>query len=766
MEDEKGARRDAATIPGEIEGLAEEQGRLAATLALAGALLESARAGDEKNTAAIVAAKREMGEYTAHAMANLYTDDGFQELAEAAQYVGQINSQIALRQENAGRIIMLEKMLQSPYFARIDFLFEGDDAAEKMYIGRSTLKKPETNEIVVYDWRAPVAGLFYRFSPGKAHYDAPAGRIEGELLLKRQYEIRAGKLEYFFDADVEIVDEFLRQFLSRNASARMKTIVETIQRDQDAVIRDNENDLLMVQGAAGSGKTSIGLHRVAWLMYQGLANRLAADNIVILSPNTLFERYISNILPELGEQNAVSLTVEKILDKILGGRDIQSKNQLMEIITANEDEEECRLMKDCLEFKTGFPFLEILERFIRILPSRFIDFRDIDYAGRRIAARQELQNRIVNGKRGLSLAVSLRQTETAILDRVHGLRKERLKKLSRFVKRYNYSPPEGEAAVRLLSILESTALIKEIRKFTKLDYLGLYRRLIGDKACFYSLAKGIPLPDNIGEILDYTINNLKGGPLRHEDALALSYLTLRLGGYRFMENIRQVVLDEAQDYYPLHYMLYGGLFPKARYTVLGDMNQTIGREVDVAFYEQIRRILNKEKSTLVVMNKSFRCTSEILRFSAGFLEGGEDMESFSRHGEEPSVHTAPDEDRLAEMIMDEAALCRDKGCKSIGLITKTAAAASRWQGKLEGMYLAEESREEELTGTFIIPVYLTKGLEFDAVLILDADQTHYHSREDRKLLYIASSRALHRLALFHTGEASPWLKQNIERGRG
>ena len=190
-------------------------------------------------------------------------------------------------------------MIKSPYFARIDFKFDDEDEFEKIYIGRSSLRKNSYQEMYVYDWRSPIASVFYRFMTGEAFYDAPCGRVTGELNLKRQYEIKNGTLEYFFDSDVQIVDEFLRQLLSQNTTAKMKAIVETIQHEQDVVIRDMENDLLMVQGVAGSGKTSIALHRAAYLMYQGLQTKLSANNIMIISPNSIFEQYISNVLPEL-----------------------------------------------------------------------------------------------------------------------------------------------------------------------------------------------------------------------------------------------------------------------------------------------------------------------------------------------------------------------------------------------------------------------------------------------------------------------------------
>ena len=181
----------------------------------------------------------------------------------------------------------------------------------------------------VYDWRSPIASVFYRFVMGQVFYYAPGGRITGEVNLKRQYEISNGVLEYFFEADVQIVDEFLRKLLSQNTSSKMKTIVETIQKDQDIVIRDMENDLMMVQGVAGSGKTSVALHRATYLMYQGLTTKLSANNIIIISQNSLFEQYISNVLPELGENNIVSVVFEEILTTILQLQHIQSKNQFL-----------------------------------------------------------------------------------------------------------------------------------------------------------------------------------------------------------------------------------------------------------------------------------------------------------------------------------------------------------------------------------------------------------------------------------------------------
>ena len=218
--------------------------------------------------------------------------------------------------------------------------------------------KDNSYDMFVYDWRSPIASVFYRFVTGQAFYDAPVGRITGEVSLKRQYEINKGVLEYFFDADVQIVDEFLRKLLSQNNSSKMKTIVETIQKEQDIVIRDMENDLMMVQGVAGSGKTSIALHRAAYLMYQGLSTKLSANNIIIISPNTIFEQYISNVIPELGEDNVVSVVFEEMLAVILQNQQIQSRNQFLENLITSTGYR--NIIKNSIEFKTSRQFMEIL----------------------------------------------------------------------------------------------------------------------------------------------------------------------------------------------------------------------------------------------------------------------------------------------------------------------------------------------------------------------------------------------------------------------
>ena len=671
-----------------------------------------------------------------------------------------MSSKISALEVGANKMLSLERMTQSPYFARIDFQFEGEEESEEIYIGRNTLMDEKSSDMYVYDWRSPLASVFYRFGVGKAFYDAPNGRISGEVSLKRQFEIHHGVLEYFFDADVQIMDEFLRKLLSQNASSTMKTIVETIQKDQDIVIRDMENDLMMVQGVAGSGKTSVALHRAAYLMYQGLSTKLSAHNIMIISPNTLFEKYISNVLPELGEDNVISVNFEGMLKTILPSAQIQTRHQLLENLITCQDKVKSRLMKRSVEFKTSPQFKEILEHFIDDIPRKWIQFSDVDYDGKCIAIHSLLKAEILDRKRMAPLGLRLKQLEDSIFLTVHEMRKSRMKKLKDFVRQYKEHIFEVEEFARLLSISESTALFRNVERFTKLDILSFYKKLFHDLSYFQRLAKGIQLPDDIDQILKYTQENLKEDQLPYEDGIALAFLQLKIYGFRYGKSIKQVVIDEVQDYYPIHFEILKILFPQARYTILGDIYQTIEKPEELTFYDQINKILDKKKSTLITMNKSFRCTNEILNFSRRFLQQGLEVESFSRKGEEPKVCGAHDQAALDEMIIKEIQFCKEANYQSIGLLCKTEKDAKalyeRLNGRLEIRFISSDTITD-IKGVFVLPLYMAKGLEFDAVLLCETDKEHYSSEDDKKLLYIGCTRALHRLSLFYTGEMSPLL---------
>ena len=708
-----------------------EEKRLAQTISLAEEQLKQAKEAADKKKSEIIEAKKDVRENTEHGITSLYTSDGFEALVELSQYINPVTDKIIDYEEEEHKILLLEKMIKSPYFARIDFKFDDEDEFEKIYIGRSSLRKNSYQEMYVYDWRSPIASIFYRFMTGEAFYDAPCGRVTGELNLKRQYEIKNGKLEYFFDSDVQIVDEFLRQLLSQNTTAKMKAIVETIQHEQDVVIRDMENDLLMVQGVAGSGKTSIALHRAAYLMYQGLQTKLSANNIMIISPNSIFEQYISNVLPELGEDNVISSVFEDILSALLIGRKIQSRNDFLENLIVNSKYKE--ISRNSIEFKTSSFFREILDQFLIDIPRQWIEFEDVYYEGKCVVSGQILKDKIL-GRPETPLGIKLEQLEDYILEQIFGTGKGRGHK-------------------------EEKNLIKqEIQKFIKIDIVELYKILFSNEAYFYSLLQNSNPSQNIKNIWKYTKENLEADSLYYDDAIAIAYLYLKIYGTNKYKNIKQVVIDEAQDYYPLQYEIFNLLFSNAKFTILGDMKQTLAKKEDISFYEQIQKILNKKKSSLIMLDKSFRCTNEILNFSLKFIEQSSQIKSFNRNGDSPKVYIADNSEIFIDEIVKEIKLCQEKGFQSICLICKTEKNSTYLFNKIKhklDIQLIKNGSVSDLQGVFILPVYMSKGLEFDAVLICDADSQNYHDEDDKNLLYVACTRALHKLSLFCENEVSP-----------
>ena len=707
-----------------------EEKRLAQTISLAEEQLKQAKEAADKKKSEIIEAKKDVRENTEHGITSLYTSDGFEALVELSQYINPVTDKI-IDYEEEHKILLLEKMIKSPYFARIDFKFDDEDEFEKIYIGRSSLRKNSYQEMYVYDWRSPIASVFYRFMTGEAFYDAPCGRVTGELNLKRQYEIKNGILEYFFDSDVQIVDEFLRQLLSQNTTAKMKAIVETIQHEQDVVIRDMENDLLMVQGVAGSGKTSIALHRAAYLMYQGLQTKLSANNIMIISPNSIFEQYISNVLPELGEDNVISSVFEDILSELLNGRKIQSRNDFLENLIVNSIYKE--ISRNSIEFKTSSFFREILDQFLIDIPRQWIEFEDVYYEGKCVVSGQILKDKIL-GRPETPLGIKLEQLEDYILEQIFGTGKGRGHK-------------------------EEKNLIKqEIQKFIKIDIVELYKILFSNEAYFYSLLQNSNPSQNIKNIWKYTKENLEADSLYYDDAIAIAYLYLKIYGTNKYKNIKQVVIDEAQDYYPLQYEIFNLLFSNAKFTILGDMKQTLAKKEDISFYEQIQKILNKKKSSLIMLDKSFRCTNEILNFSLKFIEQSSQIKSFNRNGDSPKVYIADNSEIFIDEIVKEIKLCQEKGFQSICLICKTEKNSTYLFNKIKhklDIQLIKNGSVSDLQGVFILPVYMSKGLEFDTVLICDADSQNYHDEDDKNLLYVACTRALHKLSLFCENEVSP-----------
>lgn len=529
----------------------------------------------------------------------------------------------------------MEKLQDSPYFGRFDFTEPGTVENEKIYIGLSNIINRETGDIWVYDWRAPISSIFYRYELGPAQYDAPDGSVDGKVMLKRQYKIKHSNLIYFFDCNITINDEMLQEILSSNASPKMRNIVESIQKEQDAIIRDEQNDLLIVQGAAGSGKTSVALHRIAFLLYQGLNIKLTSQNIVIVSPNQIFSGYISDVLPELGEENVNQFTFEDFSrEHIKDKGTIESRNHQLERLILCGHSQDLAQQRESIAFKGSECFLQILDRFLAYYERHMVNFEDIYYHEKILLTRQQLRTAFLNSRRTLPLAKRMKSIELMIFDKIHPHRNTRLDKIQKL------------------------------------------------------------------------------------------------------------------------------LFKYASFTVLGDLNQTIGREADETLYESIAEIFQKKLSLKVTLKKSYRSSYEITEYAKKIPAAPIPIEATERHECEPQVIEMPSSEALSQTIVQTAHSYLEQGYESIAILCKTSKEAQALYTQLAddtSIKLIHSGDEEMQKGILILPVYMAKGLEFDAVIIHNAGAAYYLNGLDRKLLYIACTRALHRLVLYYTGEKSPFI---------
>ncbi len=675
--------------------------------------------------------------------------------AETAQYLSGLQTQMATYRVYADRLKKLNLLNDSPYFGRIDFA-EGRQRAESYYIGRASLRDPLTYQMQVCDWRSPLASMFYRSVPGRASFMAPDGEISGSLLLKRQYEISGGALNYFFDTDFHIKDGVLKKLLSQKASAWLKAIVESLQEAQDRLIRQKSR-VLLIQGAAGSGKTSLAMHRAAYLMYQDFQDSLSANEILIISPNHIFGQYISRVLPELGEENIVSLTFDDIASAGSGkdapaNRDIRSYDRLL----SEPKRRDFLILQDIRAFKQSASFAALLTRLADYYERRMLKLPDVYYHGEYIATRQELKEDILRDRHILPLAKRLEQTRRRLSEKIHTRKKERMPALRMFVSEYPDHQLEIPSFARLLSMKRGAYLNRILNNLPIIDIYGLYQKLWG-RELFYYLAGDLDLPENIEDIrrVCERIANARTGA---DDILGLIWLRLILEGTVEHHQIRQVIVDEAQDYGPLHFMLLRKWFPKASYTVLGDIQQCMLQSRDLAHYQAIAQALGEPESTASILKASFRSTWEISSFYQGFLNSPDLLEPFERHGQPVEILGAQSDPEAVNLLFETINRFRSDGIGSIAVICKTMAQAISLYSMIKGkssLRLVRDNAPGDLSRSLIVPLYLAKGLEFDGVILWDVSKENYNWPEHKRFLYLASSRALHRLALIYTGDLSP-----------
>lgn len=598
----------------------------------------------------------------------------------------------------------LEKLKASPYFARIDFQEEDSRIVETYYIGRFAFS--HQNALLICDWRAPIAGMFYDCELGPAGYEAPVGKIEGNLTRKRQFKVQNGVLEYALESSVNIQDDVLQRELSHTSNEKMKSIISTIQKEQNQIIRNEKADTLIIQGVAGSGKTSIALHRIAFLLYR-FQDKLSAQNVAILSPNKVFGDYISNVLPELGEEPIFEFGFDDIAEVQLQGVARFEPNQ-------GHFETEDEKWAERMRFKSTLDFVTRMDRYLQEVPALIFEAADYRF-GRFSVTADWIQDRFYAYQND-PIKKRLQSIATDIHDRFES---------DNFM---------GDEIPRVSAISKSLHAMLKIK-----NSLALYKH-------FY---KWIERPDMLVFPAKQT--------LEWADVFPFLYLKAAFEGLRESRLIKHLVIDEMQDYTPIQYAVIDCLFCCSK-TILGDFSQMTDPN-HLHTLADMRQLY--PKGSVIELTKSYRSTYEIIMFAKSIVQVDR-LEPIKRHGEAPLLISC--KDRLDELIQIKeslAAFLKSENA-SMGIILKTDQAAQALHKLLAENYavrLISQGSDRFADGIFITSVRMSKGLEFDEVIIPDVCNDTYKTEYDKNLLYIAVTRAMHRLTLLNTGHSSRFLNK-------
>lgn len=605
----------------------------------------------------------------------------------------------------------IAKLIASPYFGRVDFHPEGTRTDSAHYIGVHSFRDSEGKDLLVHDWRAPISSLYYDFEAGDAFFEAPTGRVRGEITGKRQYKIVDGRLEYMLDSALNIGDDILQQELSQSADDKMKNIVATIQREQNAVIRNETAPVLILQGVAGSGKTSIALHRVAFLLYR-FKDTLSSDNVMILSPNRIFGDYISQVLPELGEEQVAESSFERIAERFLKG--VTGHQRFSEQVAALLDHVD-DAATDRIRFKASPQFVSLLDTWIEEISTEFTP-ATIEQQGERMP--EEWVAASFAALRALPL-----------FDRLARLADSAIHLMKAEVTRRG----------RKWSAADTNAVRNQVRgMFPHRDAFSVYK-------AFYAQ------PPHEG-----MFQMLGRNRIEFADVFGLIYTMLQTSQHEGYGQIRHLLVDEMQDYTPIQYAVLRSLF-HCRMTILGDANQSVN-PFSSSSLETIRSIF--PDADCLELHRSYRSTTQITAFAQN-ISRNDALIPIERPGPEPVVIRGDDEeDEINHVIslIDDFARSEHR---SLGIVCKTSAQAQQMHRVLStagiALSLLDSDSAAFVGGIVITSAHISKGLEFDRVIVPHTNENNYRNKIDRGMLYIACTRAMHHLTLTHSGRRSPLL---------
>ncbi|WP_311773970.1 RNA polymerase recycling motor HelD [Listeria booriae] len=670
---------------------------------------------------------------------------------------------------------ILRKLKDSPYFARVDFTPDDTSETTPIYIGIAGLSNETEDDYLIYDWRAPISSMYYDFSPGPAEYASMEKIISGTMDLKRQFIIRHGELQSMFDTNVAIGDELLKEVLGNNASDKMKNIVATIQKEQNQIIRNIKNNYLIVQGVAGSGKTSVALQRAAYLLYH-YKEELNNDNMLLFSPNPLFSSYIASVLPDLGETSIQQLTFQAYVEKRLGKHlTIESPFSQMEYLLTTEN----AARKAGIRFKASLAFKEYIDQYAEQLSTGGLVFKNIALRGNIIISKEAIGAYFYSLDHTISIPNRMSMTKDWLLEELAFLEKEERYKdwvkdeaelldIEDYTEVYHDLQDNAEDDTfddfdKELKILTAKIARKYFRKIraavSKLKFLhitALYKKL------FDVQADGASLPENWDAVCVYTLESLRQKELLYEDTSPYMYLEDKLTRLKTNTQIKHLFIDEAQDYSPFQFFVLQQLFPSARMTVLGDIHQAIYMHTlnsATLFSGEEVQTDNTEK---IELHKSYRSTRQIVDFTRHLLAVDLEIEPFERDGEKPSFVLCMDGQERDEQLRHTLSGLVGKEYGTIAVICKTAAESAAMYELLSPAFdvqLATEHSYSYDSGIIVLPAYLAKGIEFDAVIIPDASAHNYEKSFEQNLFYTACTRAMHELVLFAVGGKTPFMNR-------
>jgi len=704
------------------------------------------------------------------------------------------------------RLRNLSAARSKPYFARIDFTEEGKSVPEKLYIGKMCLMRDEDQEMIIIDWRAPIANLYYEGRLGNTSYSCPDGEINSKLELKRQFTINDGVLEDIFDIDITTNDQLLQSCLGANADSRLKDIVSTIQADQNKIIRANMWIPLIVQGAAGSGKTTIALHRIAYLIYT-YEKSFKPENFMIIAPNKLFLNYISEVLPELGVERVKQTTFEDFAMELIGKKfkikDVNeklvwfvegyetntaktNKNVIAKEIQAEEKDDTSILnsmIYKASAFKSSLEFRDLIDKYIKQLEIKFIPKEHFKIGEKIIFQYEEIKKLFMEDYYNLPFVKRIEEIKKHLTNRLR-VKKEQIinhfheqcdtkifhikMSMGDTIERQNLISSIIDKKNEMIKKLETYSkkavneYVKKIMKVTPFEY---YKKFITEDINLLCFEDSHELRQLINFISEQAKEYLKSGYIEIEDLAPIMYIKYHIYGMDEKVPVKHVVIDEAQDFSEFQLLVLKKIIKDSSFTILGDLCQGIHSYRGIKSWDSLmENVFTERKAQLLTLEQSYRTTIEI-------MEGANKVVSkiksanmplakpVIRHGDNIELIEKGNFKEIVSDIESKIPDLKKQNYRSIAIICKSISECktihSFFKKGENCPHIITGKEDEYKGGIVIVPSYLSKGLEFDVVFIANASDSVYRYNDlDAKLLYVAMTRPLHKLYIYHIGKPS------------